>query len=160
MDVECIKIKRGKVLSNIRLVNIPTSLFVVEFGGTSVWVTNWREGKDNSMGKWSEPRPGRVRHSQWGARDAGANEISREERLAVEWWKDRGRGGVVQNFQTGGSDPAKQVISERVRGNESVPCWVVSIEVSVDKSVRGVRKDVRIEGLVRESEGVFLMGGE
>ena len=30
------------------------------------------------------------------------------------------RGGVVQNFQTGGSDPAKQVISERVRGNESV----------------------------------------
>ena len=40
--------------------------------------------------------------------------------------KERGRGGVVQNFQTGGSDPAKQVISERVRGNESVPCWVVS----------------------------------
>ena len=60
--------------------------------------------------------------------------------------KERGRGGVVQNFQTGGSDPAKQVISERVRGNESVPCWVVSIEVSEDKSVRGVRKDVRIEG--------------
>ena len=44
--------------------------------------------------------------------------------------KERGRGGVVQNFQTGGSDPAKQVISERVRGNESVPRWVVSIEVS------------------------------
>ena len=60
--------------------------------------------------------------------------------------KERGRGGVVQNFQTGGSNPAKQVISERVRGNESVPCWVVSIEVSEDKSVRGVRKDVRIEG--------------
>ena len=60
--------------------------------------------------------------------------------------KERGRGWVLQNFQTGGSDPAKQVISERVRGNESVPCWVVSIEVSEDKSVRGVRKDVRIEG--------------
>ena len=60
--------------------------------------------------------------------------------------KERGRGGVVQNFQTGGSDPAKQVISERVRGNESVPRWVVSIEVSEDESVRGVRKDVRIEG--------------
>ena len=60
--------------------------------------------------------------------------------------KERGRGGVVQNFQTGGSDPAKQVISERVRRNESVPCWVVSIEVSEDKSVGGVRKDVRIEG--------------
>ena len=60
--------------------------------------------------------------------------------------KERGRGRVVQNFQTGGSDPAKQVISGRVRGNESVPCWVVSIEVSEDKSVRGVRKDVRIEG--------------
>ena len=68
--------------------------------------------------------------------------------------KERGRGGVVQNFQTGGSDPAKQVISERVRGNESVPCWVVSIEVSEDKSVRGVRKDVRTEGpgaIVRSS---------
>ena len=60
--------------------------------------------------------------------------------------KERGRFGVVQNFQTGGSDPAKQVISERVRGNESVPGWVVSIKVSKDKSVRGVRKDVRIEG--------------
>ena len=53
---------------------------------------------------------------------------------------------VVQNFQTRGSDPAKQIISERVRENESVPCWVVTIEVSEDKSVRGVRKDVRIEG--------------
>ena len=60
--------------------------------------------------------------------------------------KERGRGGVVQNFQTGGSDPAKQVISERVRRNESVPCWVVSIEVSKDKSVGGVGKDVRTEG--------------
>ena len=29
--------------------------------------------------------------------------------------KERGRGGVVQKFQIGGSDPAKQVISERVR---------------------------------------------
>ena len=46
--------------------------------------------------------------------------------------EERGRGGVVQNFQTGGSDPAKQVISKRVRGNESIPCWVVSIEVSED----------------------------
>ena len=60
--------------------------------------------------------------------------------------KERGRGGVVQNFQTGGSDPAKQVISERVRRNESVPGWVVSIEVSKDKSVRRVWKDVGIEG--------------
>ena len=33
VDVECIKIKRGKVLSNIRLINIPTGFFVVEFGG-------------------------------------------------------------------------------------------------------------------------------
>ena len=47
VDVECIKIKRGKVLSNIRLVNIPTGLFVVEFGGTCVWLTNWNEGEDN-----------------------------------------------------------------------------------------------------------------
>ena len=60
--------------------------------------------------------------------------------------KERGKGGVIQNFQTGGSDPAKQVISKRVRGNESVPSWVVSIEVSKDRSVRGVWKDVRIEG--------------
>ena len=60
--------------------------------------------------------------------------------------EERGRGGVVKNFQTGGSDPVKQVISGRIGENESVPGWVVSIEVSKDKSVRGVRKDVRIEG--------------
>ena len=29
----------------------PTGLFVVEFGGTSVWVTNWREGEDNFNGE-------------------------------------------------------------------------------------------------------------
>ena len=51
VDVECIKIKRGKVLSNIRLVNIPTGLFVVEFGGTCVWLTNWNEGEDNFNGE-------------------------------------------------------------------------------------------------------------
>ena len=51
VDVECIKIKRGKVLSNIRLVNIPTGLFVVEFGGTCVWLTNWKEGEDNFNGE-------------------------------------------------------------------------------------------------------------
>ena len=85
VDVECIKIKRRKVLSNIRLVNIPTGPFVVEFGGTCVWLTNWKEGEDNFNGRWSEPRPWRVRHSQWGARDAGANKISGEERLPVEW---------------------------------------------------------------------------
>ena len=79
VDVECIKIKRGKVLSNIRLVNIPTGLFVVEFGGTGT------RGRTISMGRWSEPRPGRVHHSQWGARDAGANKISGEERLPVKW---------------------------------------------------------------------------
>ena len=51
VDVECIKIKRGKVLSNIRLENIPTGLFVVEFGGTCVWLTNWKEGEDNFNGE-------------------------------------------------------------------------------------------------------------
>ena len=59
--------------------------------------------------------------------------------------EERGRGEVVQNFQTGGSDPAKQVISGRVMGDETVPGWVVSIEVSKDKSVREVWKDVRRE---------------
>ena len=44
VDVECIKIKRGKVLSNIRLENIPNVFFVVEFGGTCVWLTNWKRG--------------------------------------------------------------------------------------------------------------------
>ena len=60
--------------------------------------------------------------------------------------KERGRGGGRSEFPDRRSDPAKQVISERVRGNESVPRWVVSIEVSEDERVRGVRKDVRIEG--------------
>ena len=54
--------------------------------------------------------------------------------------EERGRGGVVQDFQTRGSDPTKQVISGRVRGNESAPGWVVSIEVSKDKCQR------RLEG--------------
>ena len=58
------------------------------------------------MGRRSEPRPWRVRHSQWGARDAEANKISGEERLPSGMVKECGRGGVVQNFQTGGSDPA------------------------------------------------------
>ena len=47
--------------------------------------------------------------------------------------EERGRGGVVQDFQIGGGDPAKQVISGRVRGDETVPGGVVSIEVSKDK---------------------------
>ena len=53
VDVECIKIKKRKVLSNIKLVNIPTDYFVVEFGGTCVWLTNWswREGEDNFNGE-------------------------------------------------------------------------------------------------------------
>ena len=51
VDVECIKIKRGKVLSNIRLVNIPTGHFVVDFGGTCVWLTNWNEGEDYFNGE-------------------------------------------------------------------------------------------------------------
>ena len=63
-------------------------------------------------------------------------------------WNDggRGRGGIVQNFQTGESDPAIQIISGQVRGDETVPGWVVSIKVSKDKGVRGVWKDVRREG--------------
>ena len=51
VDVECIKIKTGKVLGNLRLVNIPTGLFVVEFGGTCVWLTNLNEGEDNVNGE-------------------------------------------------------------------------------------------------------------
>ena len=45
------------------------------------------------MGRRSEPRPWRVRHSQWGARDAGANKISGEERLPVEWRRSVGEAG-------------------------------------------------------------------
>ena len=71
-----------------------------------------------------------------------------------------GEAGVVQKFQIGGSDQRNRSFPSGLGGNESVPRWVVSIEVSDDESVRGVRKDVRIEGLVRESEGLFLMGGE
>ena len=73
---------------------------------------------------------------------------------------ERGRGGVVQDFQTGGSDPSKQVISGRVRRNESVPDWVVSIEVSKDKSVREYGRMSGEKVLVRESEGALLIGGE
>ena len=60
--------------------------------------------------------------------------------------EERGRGGVVQDFKTRGRDPAKQVISRQVRRDETVPGWVVSIEVSTVKGVRGVWKEVRREG--------------
>ena len=60
--------------------------------------------------------------------------------------EEHGRGGIAQDLHTGGSDPAKQVIAGRVRGDETVLGLVVSIEVSKDKSVRGVWKDVRREG--------------
>ena len=39
------------MLNNIWLENIPTGFFVVEFGGTSVGVTNWKEGEDNLYGE-------------------------------------------------------------------------------------------------------------
>ena len=39
------------MLKNICLVNIPMGLFVVESKGTSVGVTNWREGEDNLYGE-------------------------------------------------------------------------------------------------------------
>ena len=60
--------------------------------------------------------------------------------------EERGRGGVAQDPQTRGSNPAKQATSGRARGNEPAPGSVVSIEVSKDKSVMGARKDVRREG--------------
>ena len=145
LDVECIKIKRGKVLSNIRLVNIPTGLFVVEFGGTCVWLTNWKEGEDNFNGRWSEPRPMESAPLTVGSE---TQELTRYQGKngSGGMVKERGRGGVVQNFQTGGSDPAKQSFPSGLGGMSPVPRWVVSIEVSEDESVRGVRKDVRIEG--------------
>ena len=51
VDVECIKIKRGKVLSNIRLVNIPTGLFVVEFGGLERGGGQFQWGDGPSQGQ-------------------------------------------------------------------------------------------------------------
>ena len=87
VDVECIKIKRRMVLSNIRLVNIPTGLFVVEFGGTCVWLTNWKEGRTISMERWSEPRPWRVRtHS--GERET--QELTRYQGKNGSQWNDEG----------------------------------------------------------------------
>ena len=86
VDVECIKIKRGKVLSNIRLVNIPTGLFVVEFVGTCVWLTNWKEGEEQFQ--WGDgPSQG---HGEC-ATHSGERETQKltryhgEERLPVEW---------------------------------------------------------------------------
>ena len=51
------------------------------------------------MWRWSEPSPGRVRHSQWGARDAGANEITGKN--GSQWndggsWERQGRSGFPQ----------------------------------------------------------------
>ena len=60
--------------------------------------------------------------------------------------EERGRGGVAQDPQTRGSNPAKQATSRGARGNEPAPGWAASIEVSKYKSVMGARKDVRREG--------------
>ena len=109
-------------------------------------MTNWREGKDNLYGEMVRAKSRRVRHSQWGARDTGGNEISEDERLPVEWWRSVEEAGSFRiSRPEEDSDLAKQVITGRVRGDETVPGWVVSIEVSKDKSVRGVWKDVRRE---------------
>ena len=50
------------------------------------------------MGRWSEPRPGRECHLQWGAREAVANEILGDE--DSRWndrkaWERRGRSGFL-----------------------------------------------------------------
>ena len=96
----------------------------------------WGDGQSQGQGECAT-------HS--GERET--QELTRYQGMNGSQWNNEGPWErVVQNFQTGGSDLAKQVISKRVRGNESVPGWVVSIEVSKDKSVRGVRKNVRIEG--------------
>ena len=73
MDVDCVNINRGEMLNNIWLVNISTGLFVVEFRGTSVGVTNWRERKDYLYGEKVRAKARRVRDSQWGSKDAEAN---------------------------------------------------------------------------------------
>ena len=98
VDVECIKIKRGKVLSNIRLVNIPTGLFVVEFGGTCVWLTNWKDG--GGQFQWGDgPRQGHgecATHS--GERET--QELTRYQgKNGSQWngevaWERRGRSEV------------------------------------------------------------------
>ena len=72
----------------------------------------------------------------------------------------RGRGGVVQDFQTGGSDPVKQDISEWVRGDETVPGWVVNIEVSKEKVSGEFGRMSGEKVQERESEEVLLIGGE
>ena len=86
-----------KVLSNIKLVNIPTVFFVVDFGGTCVWLTNWKEGEDNFNGETVRAKVMKSPPLTVGARDAEANKISGEERLPVESegaWERRGRSEV------------------------------------------------------------------
>ena len=102
-------------------------------GGHSLWGDGQSQGQ-GECATHSGEREMQVQTKYWGMNNSQWNDGGAWERR------------VVQNFQTGGSDPTKQVISEQVRGNESVPGWVVSIELSKDKSVRGVWKDVRIEG--------------
>ena len=60
-----------------------------------------------------------------------------KQELTIYWgmndsqWNDGGvwERWIVQDFLSGGSETAKQVISRRVRGNETVPGWMVSIAV-------------------------------
>ena len=135
--------KRWEMLNNIWLVNISTGLF--EFGGTSVGVKLERGGGQSLWGDGQSQGQGECATHK-GERET--QELTKYRGMNGSQWNDGGawERWVVQDFQTRGSDPVKQVISGRVRGNESVPDWVVSIEVSKDKSVRGVWKDVWREG--------------
>ena len=95
VDVECIKIKRGKVLSNIRLVNIPTGLFVVEFGGDECLGDELERGREQFQ--WGDgPSQGQgecATHS--GERET--QELTRYEgKNGSQWngeraWERRGR---------------------------------------------------------------------
>ena len=43
--------QKRKGAQQYKIGNNPTGFVVVEFGGTCVWLTNWKEGEDNFNGE-------------------------------------------------------------------------------------------------------------
>ena len=68
--------------------------------------------------------------------------------------KERGRGGVVQNFQTGGSDPAKEVISERVGVDKSEDTTTSVMNTGGNRAL-STECSIRAEGIITRDLKLF-----
>ena len=121
MDVECIKIKRGKVLCNIRLVNIPTGYFVVEFGGDVCLVDELERG--GGQFQWGDgPSQGHgecATHS----RERETQELTKYQRKNGSQWNGEGAWERRGSFRNSRSE-------ELIQRNRSFPSGLGGMSLS------------------------------